>query len=311
MHLLEDYSPQVVHAGRGCFYLDVTGSPPATIGRTLQERLRHDLGLTASLGVAANRLVAGIAAQSQAPGGLSVVPMDQEAGFLAPLPIAYLFGLQGPVSNLPLRERLLQLGIKKIGDIQMMSEGLLEAQLGKEGKRLYLLLLAQGMAEPPAAETIAVEEVFDHRLGDPAAVRRWAILLCGQVGQQLRAARQEAGRLALTLGHPERSPTVCMVRLAKPSDVDQAFFEAITRTLDGCHLPGEGVVSLELEACDLREAREQISLVPDVATTREAKLRQVNRAANSIQHRHGESAILVASVLGQDILARLHRKGAI
>jgi len=298
-HLLEQYGPHVEQAARDLFFLDGTGSTPALqLGHTIQEHLRRDLGLTASVGVAANRLVARLAATSQGPGSLVSVPAGQEASFLAPLPIGYI-----PDLTASLRERLSRLGVKKIGDLQAVSQGLLAAQLGQAGRRLYHL--ARGREEPAAEATITAEEVFDHRLGDAAAIRRWVVFLCGQVGRRLRESQQAAGQLTLTLGHPERPPTVRTVRLPQPSDVDQTLTQAVIKALEGYRLPGEGVVSLEVEAGDLREWKEQMPLIRDKAATRETKLRRANRAANGIKRRHGEKAIMVASVLDEAILQLL------
>jgi DNA polymerase IV len=309
--LLEGYGPQVERAGRQRFYLDVTGVSPLPMGRAIQGQLRRDLGLTASIGVAANRLMAGIAAVSQGPGGLAWVPAGQEAAFLAPLPISSLPDGVGRPMGPVMRERLARLGIKRIGDLQAMSQGLLVAQFGQEGKRLYALARgltrdpAWGLEAPPAAESIAFEEVFDRRLGDPAALRRWSIFLSGRVGRQLRQGGQTAGRLTLTLGHPEHPPTVLTARLGRPSDVDQNIAAAMVRALDGCRVPGEGVVSIEVEAGDLRKASEQAVLIPDKDTARETKMRRANQAANAITRAHGERAILLACVLDLEIMSKL------
>jgi len=298
-HLLEQYGPHVEQAARDLFFVDKTGgTPDRQLGGAIQAHLRRDLGLTASVGVAANRLVARLAATNQGPGSLVSVPAGQEASFLAPLPLAYLPGLTAS-----LLERLSRLGVKKIGDLQAVSQGLLAAQLGQEGRRLYNL--ARGREEPAAEATITAEEVFDHRLGDPAALRRWVVFLCGQVGRRLRESQQAAGQLTLTMGHPERPPTVRTVRLPQPSDVDQTLSQAVIKALEGYRLPGEGVVSLEVEAGDLREGKEQLSLVPDKAARKETKLRRANRAANGIKRRHGEKTIMVASLLDEDILKHL------
>jgi len=298
-HLLEQYGPHVEQAARDLFFVDETGgTPDRQLGSAIQEHLRRDLGLTASVGVAANRLVARLAATSQGPDSLVSVPAGQEAAFLAPLPLGYI-----PNLTASLLERLSRLGVKSIGDLQAVSRGLLAAQFGQEGRRLYNL--ARGREEPAAEATITAEEVFDHRPGDPAAIRRWVVFLCGQVGRRLRESQQVAGQLTLTLGHPERPPTVRTVRLPQPSDVDQTLSQAVVKALEGYRLPGEGVVSLEVEAGDLRAGKEQLSLVPDKAARKETKLRRANRAANGIKRRHGEKAIMVASVLDEDILQLL------
>jgi DNA polymerase-4 len=295
-HILDEYSPQVEQTGLNCFFLELTGgAPPLAEGRALQERLHNDLSLDASVGLAANRLVAGIAARGQEPGDLTMAPPGGEAAFLSPLDIGHLPGLDEP-----LRKRLAALGLRRIGDLQTLAPGLLTAHFGKEGKRLYNL--ARGSESAWGLDTVVAEETFDHRLGDPAALRRWAIFLCSRVGRRLRQRRQTARRITVTLGHPERAPTVLTARLAGPSDVDQSLFYAVDAEMAGIRLPGEGVVSMAVEASALNAENLQLCLFPGPTARRDDKLRRVNDAINRIERKHGEGAILVAAILDQEIL---------
>jgi DNA polymerase-4 len=298
-HILDEYSPQVEQMGLNCFFLELTGGcPPLAEGRTIQERLRGELSLVTCVGVAANRLVAGIAARGQEAGALTLALPGDEAAFLAPLAIDHLPGLDEP-----LRKRLADLGIKRIGDLQAMAPGLLAAHFGKEGKRLYNL--ARGSESAWGLDTVVAEEVFDHRLGDPAALRRWAIFLCSRVGQQLRQRRQTARRITVILGHPERPPTVLTGRLAGPSDVDQSLFYALDKEMEEFRLPGEGVISMAIEASALCAENLQLCLFPDRTSRRDDKFRRVNDTMNRIERKHGEGAILVAAILDQEILRHL------
>lgn len=308
-HCLEDYSPRVEHAGHDCFFLDLTGgAPPLAEGQAIQQRLYHDLALIATVGIAANRLVAGIAARSQCQDqdqkmtSPILVPAGSEAAFLAPLPIECLPGLDLEV---PLRERLHNLGIKKIGDLQAMSPWILAAQFGKKGQQLYHIANAHDTEGSPALDSLVTREVFDHRLGDLASLRRWAIFLCSRLGRQLRESHRVARSITLTLVHPEHPPTVLTGRLARPSDVDQLLFQAVEQVLQGCRLPAEGVISLEVEASELTGESQQLSLFSDRLAKRDARLRILNNTANRIERTHGEGAILVASILDKEILNRL------
>jgi DNA polymerase-4 len=298
-HILDEYSPQVEQTSLNCFFLELTsGSPPLAEGRAIQERLQDDLSLVTSVGLAANRLVAGIAARGQEPGDLTMAPPGGEAAFLAPLAIDHLPGLDEP-----LRKRLADLGIRRIGDLQTMAPGLLTAHFAKEGKRLYNL--ARGSESAWGLDAVVAEESFDHRLGDPAVLRRWAILLCSRVGRQLRQRHQTARRVTVTLGHPEHSPTVLTGRLAGPSDVDQSLFYALDREMEEFRLPGEGVTSMAVEASALCAENLQLCLFPDRIARRDDKLRRVNDTMNRIERKHGEGAILVAAILDQEILRHL------
>mgnify|MGYP006305520911 CR=1 FL=1 len=83
-------------------YLDLTDrvaewEAGVAIARSLQRRVREEIGLPASLGVATNKLVAKVASDHDKPQGLVVVRPGEEAAFLAPLSVRALWGV-GPVT---------------------------------------------------------------------------------------------------------------------------------------------------------------------------------------------------------------------
>jgi len=113
-------------------FLDVTGSRRAlgtgeAIARGLKERLRAATSLTASVGVASNKLVSKIASDLRKPDGLVVVPPGTEAAFLAPLPIRRLWGVGAKTE-----ESLFRLGVHTIGDLARLDPG----RLGTHGQDL-------------------------------------------------------------------------------------------------------------------------------------------------------------------------------
>ena len=117
MAILGDYTPLVEPISIDEAFLDVTGTeahygPPARLAQTIQDRIERELRLSASLGVAANKLVAKIASDYRKPHGITVVPPGEEAAFLAPLPIRRLWG----VGEVTARE-LAKLGVETIGDL--------------------------------------------------------------------------------------------------------------------------------------------------------------------------------------------------
>ena len=98
-------------------YLDVTAQTDVwddavEIAQRLQARIREEVDLSASLGVATNKQVAKVASDLNKPGGLTVVRPGQEAAFLAPLPVRALWGV-GPVTA----ERLKALEVTTIGQL--------------------------------------------------------------------------------------------------------------------------------------------------------------------------------------------------
>ena len=98
MAILRRFTPLVEPISIDEAFLDVTGSAALfgdgpTIARRIKDEIRAEVGLTASVGVASTKLVAKIASDLRKPDGLVVVPAGDEAAFLAPLPIARLWGV--------------------------------------------------------------------------------------------------------------------------------------------------------------------------------------------------------------------------
>jgi DNA polymerase-4 len=136
MAILDDTSPLVEKVSIDEAFLDVSDMQQSgkQIARSLQDRIRAELDLPCSIGVATNKLVAKVANDygksksnsSTAPCAITVVPPGAEADFLAPLPVQALWGI-GPKSA----ESLNSLGITTIGDLASMRDSDLSALFGK------------------------------------------------------------------------------------------------------------------------------------------------------------------------------------
>jgi DNA polymerase IV len=118
-------------------YLDVTepkldlGSAMA-IAECIRTQIRDEIHLTASAGIAPNKLLAKIASDWRKPDGLFVIRPSQVEAFLTPLPVAKIHGV-GRV----MQAKLTALGIATVGDLRNCELVLLEQQFGRFGRRLY------------------------------------------------------------------------------------------------------------------------------------------------------------------------------
>ncbi|MEQ1502974.1 MAG: DNA polymerase IV [Myxococcota bacterium] len=131
--ILSDFTDRVEPLSLDECYLDVTenraGLPTATqVAKRIRERVRAELQLTCSIGVAPLKFVAKIASDHRKPDGLTVVPPDQVLAFVHPLPIERLWGI-GPATA----TRLHREAIRTIGDLAALSEGAAATVLGRSG----------------------------------------------------------------------------------------------------------------------------------------------------------------------------------
>ena len=100
------------------------------LARALKQRILAERQLTATIGIASNKLLAKIASDHQKPDGLTLIPETEKAQFLRPLPVRALYGV-GRVTE----ETLRQAGVKTVGDLQDHT-GDLRALVGSFGPRL-------------------------------------------------------------------------------------------------------------------------------------------------------------------------------
>lgn len=146
-------------------YLDVSENlkqlPSATdVAIAIRADILAQTGLTASAGVAPNKFLAKIASDWQKPDGLCVIKPHQVHDFIQHLDLKKIPGV-GRVTQ----EKLTQLGLLRLSDVQQIDEQILIHHFGKYGQRLYLY--AQGIDEQPVQaerqrQQISKETTFDH-----------------------------------------------------------------------------------------------------------------------------------------------------
>jgi DNA polymerase-4 len=138
--VFEDTTPLVEGLSIDEAFLDVRGlrrlsGTPLEIAVRLRRRVREEVGLPITVGVARTKFLAKVASGVAKPDGLLVVPPDRELAFLHPLPVERLWGV-GPVTADKLRE----LGITTVGEVARLGEGVLVSMLGRAaGRQLHAL----------------------------------------------------------------------------------------------------------------------------------------------------------------------------
>ncbi len=195
--ILRDFTPVVESISVDEAYLDVAGSEalfgtPLEIAAAIRQRIRSEIGITASVGIATNRLVAKVASDAAKPDGLLRVPPGQEAAFLAPRPIRDLPGIGGRTA-----EALQALGISTIGDLAALPPATLQARFGRYGLDLHErargIVHAPILPTPAARRSISREHTFERDESSTAVLEgillRHAEAVAADLATQQRAAR--------------------------------------------------------------------------------------------------------------------------
>lgn len=309
--VLGDFTPLVERISIDEAFADVAGcthlfGPPAEIATTIRRRVRAELGLPISIGVARTKHLAKIASQVAKPDGLVVVDPRHELEFLHDLPVELMWGV-GPV----IRERLAGIGVSTIGELAKTNGGSLERLLGPAaGEKLKALawnrdprrLETQRRARSAGAQSAlgrkpAEEEVFVPtllHLADRVATRLRAKSRPGRtVTVRVRFADLRSVTRSITLDQPI-SATAMLAEIA----------EALVRKVLVDH-PHEKTISLLAIAVSHLEKQPGLQLELPLGLdddrrrpgTRKGVARwTADRAVDKIRDRFGLEAVGYASV---------------
>lgn len=297
MGILDGFTPLVEPLSIDEAFLDVTasralhGDGPA-IARAIKAKIRAQVELAASVGVASNKFVAKVASELEKPDGLVVVQPGREAEFLAPLPVFRLWGV-GKVTGAELDA----MGIRTIGQLALVPPAHLEARFGRHG--LDLLALARGLddrvVEPDAApKSVGAEETFERDTDDVELLRATLREQSERVGRELRAEGYAGRTVTLKLRFADFS-TITRAHTADPTQDGLSIFRAVDTLLSRVRL-SQAVRLIGVSVSGLGPARAgQLSLLEPDALRRERLAQAVDRLAS----RFGEKAIRPASLIGR------------
>ena len=233
------YTPYVEGVSVDEAFLDIAGSlhlfrgtsaaeRAVALGEALRSEIRRVCGVTCSVGIAPNRLLAKIGSEQRKPDGLTLMPFepDEIAAFLARKPIGILWGVGKKTI-----EALRPYGITTCGDVQrlgrgnaLVSDDLVDMALGKSDDKVYW--------EPGEEKSVSREHTFDEDISDREAVREKLLELVTDVGLRFRREKRWARTARLKLRDADFETLTRQMPFAHPARDDFAFREAALRLFD-------------------------------------------------------------------------------
>jgi DNA polymerase IV len=304
MAILRRFTPRLEQVSIDEAFLDLTGTdalhgPPDEAGRLIKRAIVDETQLTASVGVATNRLVAKIASDLRKPDGLVVVAAGEEAAFLAPLPIERLWGV-GPQT----RRALAEYGVTTIGDLAGLPDALLKRRFGSHGPELAAR--ARGQDETPigrdaAAKSISQEHTFDVDTADWAVLERTLLALSEGVGSRLRADGVRCATVAVKIRDSEFRTITRQRTLREPTDLTDEIWRAAT-ALTQREVHGMRVRLLGVAASGLTDRQQLVLFEPA-----DDRRRRAVAAADAVRKRFGPRAIRRARLLDAGVGAPFER----
>ena len=296
-----DFTPQVERISIDEAFLDVSGAvrlfgSPTEIATAIRRRVRAEIGLPVSVGVARTKHLAKVASQVAKPDGLVVVEPPDEPAFLDPLPVGLIWGV-GPVTE----ARLAASGIHTVGQLAATGSPILEAVLGRAAGTKLAQLSAnvdpRPVRSPARAKSVGAQSALGRRTATPALLRETLGYLADRVAGRMRAAHQ-AGRTVTVrvrftgLRSVTRSLTL-PVAVSTTLTLTEVAVQLAQTALDD-H-PGEREITLL--SVSVSNLRDEHSFQPELGPSTGAKRWGVDRSMDAIRDKFGRASVGYATTV--------------
>ena len=291
--IFRDTTPLVEGLSIDEAFLDVGGlgrvsGPPRDIAVELRRRVREEVGLAISVGIASTKFLAKVASAVGKPDGLLEVPAGTEQDFLHPLPVERLWGV-GPVTARTLHER----GITTVGEVAALPEPALVGMLGA-GSGRHLFALAHNR-DPRRVDTgrrrrsIGSQQALGRGRRSVDDLDAVLVGLVDRVSRRLRAADRVGRTVVLRLRFGDFTRATRSHTLAEATDETLVLLQAV-RALLRAELPRlrtDGVTLLGLSVANLEDARAVQLTLPFGGVDR----RRLDATVDQVRDRFGKAAI--------------------
>jgi DNA polymerase-4 len=304
--IFADTTPLVENVSIDEAFLDVGGlrrlaGRPEAIGARLRARVRQEVGLPITVGIARTRFLAKVAGRVAKPDGLLLVAPDREREFLEPLPVALLWGIGEATAS-----RLAARGITTLGDAAALPVEVLAAMVGAPTAR-RLRAVAEGReigrtGGGPRRRSIGSQNALGRRPRDAAQIDAILLAVVDRVMHRVREARCVGRTVVLRLRFDDYA-AVTRSHSLPMATAHTATVLAVARALLAAARPiieQRGLTLLGLALADVDGDTAVQLVLPWAAGAETDGL--VQDASDAVRARFGSDALRPATLLG-------HRRG--
>ena len=302
MQRLHDLTPLVEQISIDEAFLDISDirESPEIIARNLQSRIRDELQLPCSIGIASNKMVAKIATEvgkslalreikamgeAKPPNAVTIVPFGEETAFLSPLPADMLWGV-GPKTS----ARLTELGIHTIGDIAKWPESEMVRLFGENGRDLARH--SKGIDDRPISteretKSISQEITYSRDVRDDQVLEKTLHEMSVEVGAQLRRNNLVGKTIKLKLRWPDFTTLTRQTTLARPTDQEDEIEKTALELLRSIRKSNQAVRLIGVGVTGLGQPIRQLGLWD----MRDEKSRNLQEAVDELREKYGKNII--------------------
>jgi DNA polymerase-4 len=253
----------------------------------LQRRIWDELAISISFGLAANKLVAGIASKLNKPRGFTVVEPGDEEKFMAALKVGRLPGI-GPKTEAALNGK----GILLIADLLARGDAELSSLLGS-GWRDWIAS-ARGIDNSPVethetdAKSYSTQETFGEDIADRERIEREIKRMIDELIPKIRADGKRARTITLKVRYPGMQDSSAAHSIAEASDLETAFYPQVAPLMRAAWKQRRPLrlVSVRFSGIEEPDGQMQIFAADD------ERRHKLAAALDSIRERKGAGAIL-------------------
>jgi DNA polymerase IV len=245
-------------------FLDVTQTAhlfggPEAIARNIKDWLKKQFGLTCSVGIAPNKLIAKLVGDMHKPDGLTVVRPEEIPALLEDLPVEKLCGI-GEKTKLKLN----QLGIHTCGELGRFQEKTLNGIFGIVGT--HLKHMGQGRSDSPvlpyhhepATKSMGHSMTLAQDTRDPAVIQRHLLQLSEQVGRRLRRDNYAGRTVSLVLRYADFSTFIKQHSSRNYLDDGHRIYQVGLKLFDELYQPPRFIRLLGISVSNLvRELKQE------------------------------------------------------
>ncbi len=300
MRILSDFSPQLQQISIDEAFLDITQTAngfggPKSLAEKLKARIRTEVGLTASVGLASNMFVAKVASDLQKPDGLTICPPGNEKEFLAPLPINKLWGV-GPKTEAHLRDY----GFNTIGDLAKCSQETFARKFGKWGAHLWALshgIDHRVVEDAGPRKSLSQEHTWDEDVADPVVVEKRIWKIADDLSRYLREEKIKGRVLTLKIRLEGFLTYTRRQSLSAHTNDAEFICEVALKLFRGFEREGKKVRLIGVNMSDLNtHGAEQLQFFEQPESEQRDKVAQL---LDTLREKFGEDAAARASLVGE------------
>ncbi len=292
--IVNDYTPEVEIGSIDEGYADfssVRGMSPLQAAMDLRQSIRENLGISVSLGLATNKLVASIASKLNKPDCFTSVPAGTEAQFLSSLPVRWLPGI-GPKTEILLGEA----GLETVTDIAVSPIKKLEALLGSSAYQIKAF--SMGIDDRPIvtayspSQSYSRQETFERDVNDAETVKAVLRGLADELMFRIRTESRLVRCVEVRIRHGNMEQYRRSESLPEPTDLETDVYCALDRLLEKAWVSRTGLRQVALKFSQVYECSSPMQGLLNLSGRPRTTRRALAAAMDKIKNRYGPNAMM-------------------